>query len=57
MEGGVGWVISSGYTVQFFNKAGQKSAYNLLFLHTHLSIFNNKEGKNKSKTTKNIIYG
>ena len=53
----MGRVISSGYTVQFFKKADQKNAYNLLLLHTHMSIFNKKEGKNKSKTTKNIIYG
>ena len=57
VEGGVGRVISSGYTVQLFKKADQKNAYNLLLLHTHMSIFNKKEGKNKSKTTKNIIYG
>ena len=41
----------------FFKKADWKSAYNLLLLHTRMSIFNNKEGKNKSKSTKNIIYG
>ena len=40
-------MISSGYTVQFFKKADQKNAYNLLLLHTHMSIFNKKEGKNK----------